>query len=295
MKSGPGYASPVLVTVEGTKVIFAPTDQGRGQGKLVALNAADGQLMWEIPYSQGRYISATPIVDGSTLIIAGPGSGMSALKFKKEGDKLKEETVWNITDNSVGFNTPILKDGLVFGLSSADQLFCINTQTQKTGWSAPFAKPAAADAAAPKAATNETRDLRVKASFVQFVQQDQPKDAEKKDGDRPDDRPRRRFGPGGPGRGEGPGGFGPGQGFRRGGMGGRGMGRSGYGSIVDVGNSLLGLTPAGELIVFQPSGDAFKELARYKVADGGTYAYPVPAGNGIYIKDQDSVTLRTVD
>ena len=73
------------------------------------------------------------------------------------------------------------------------------------------------------------------------------------------------------------------------------MGRSGYGSIVDVGPALLGLTPTGELIAFQPQGDAFKELARYKVAEGGTYAYPVPAGNGIYIKDQDNVTLWTVD
>jgi hypothetical protein len=73
------------------------------------------------------------------------------------------------------------------------------------------------------------------------------------------------------------------------------MATRGYGSIVDVGSALLGLTPAGELIAFKPQGDAFKEFARYKVAEGGTYAYPIPAGNGIYIKDQDSVTLWTVD
>jgi hypothetical protein len=69
------------------------------------------------------------------------------------------------------------------------------------------------------------------------------------------------------------------------------MATRGYGSIVDLGTALLGLTPVGELVAFQPSGDAFKELARYKVADSGTYAYPVPAGDGIYVKDQDSVTL----
>ena len=74
-----------------------------------------------------------------------------------------------------------------------------------------------------------------------------------------------------------------------------GMTSRGYGSIVDVGSALLGLTPAGELIAFKPQGDAYSELARYKVAERGTYAYPVPAGNGIYIKDQDNVTLWTVD
>jgi hypothetical protein len=74
-----------------------------------------------------------------------------------------------------------------------------------------------------------------------------------------------------------------------------GMGTRGYGSIVDVGTALLGLTPAGELIVFPPKGDAFKELARYKVADSGTYAYPVPAGNVIYIKDRDSLTQWSLE
>ena len=67
MESGPAYGSPVLMEVDGTKVIIAPTDD-----KMVALGAADGKLLWEIPYSQGRYNAATPIVDGSTLIIAGP-------------------------------------------------------------------------------------------------------------------------------------------------------------------------------------------------------------------------------
>lgn len=66
-------------------------------------------------------------------------------------------------------------------------------------------------------------------------------------------------------------------------------------SIVDVGSVLLALTPAGEFVTFQPAGAAYTELARYKVADGGTYAYPIPAGHGIYVKDQDSLTLWTVD
>jgi outer membrane protein assembly factor BamB len=293
MESGPAYASPVLMTVDGTKVIIAPTDGGRNQGSLVAISATDGKLLWEIPYSEVRYIATTPIVDGSTLIVAGPGTGMSAFKMKKEGDKLVEEKLWTNTDNSVGFNTPVLKDGLVFGITGADQLFCLDTQTQKTAWSAPFAnKPAAAEKGDTKGAAGDSNVRQVKAQFVQFVQQDQPKQADEKKGDQPEGG---RRGGQGPGRGEGPGRFGPGRGpgGRGGGM--RGMATRGYGSIVDVGSALFGLTPAGELIAFKPQGDAFKELARYRVAEGGTYAYPVPAGNGIYIKDQDSMTLWTVD
>ena len=60
MESGPCYGSPVLMEVDGTKVVIAPTDD-----KMVALSAADGKLLWEIPYKQGRYNSATPIVEGT--------------------------------------------------------------------------------------------------------------------------------------------------------------------------------------------------------------------------------------
>jgi outer membrane protein assembly factor BamB len=258
--------------IGGTKVIVTPAER-----KLVAVTAADGKLAWELPYEQGRYNAASPIVDGQTLIIAGPGIGMSAFKLKKDGDKIVEEKLWTYRDNSVGFNTPVLRDGLLFGLSNADQLFCMNIENQSTVWSAPFVKPAAAAAGAEQQSSTN----RVPATFVQLAQQeerDRPERAERdeRDGDRR--------------RGDGRGRFGRGRG-----RGGRGGGRGGYGSIVDAGTVLLALTPAGELVVFKPSGDAYTELARYKVAEGGTYAYPVAVENKIYIKDQNDLALWTVD
>jgi len=289
MKSGPAYASPIVMTIGDKKVIVTPTDGGRNDGKLVALEAATGKLLWEMPYSEVRYIATTPIADGSTLIVAGPGTGMSAFKMKMEDGKITEEKLWTNTDNSVGFNTPILKDGLVYGLSGSDQIFCIDTQTQKTKWSAAMAKPAAGEQNEARKAASNSRPASAKVVFAQFVQQDQPKNPD--DRDRPDGGPRRGFGqpPGqGPGRG-----FGGGRGMGRGGMG--GMGSRGYGSIVDGCSALLALAPAGELVVFKPAGNAYSEIARYKVADGGTYAYPIPAGKGIYVKDKDSVTLWTLD
>ena len=54
-------------------------------------------------------------------------------------------------------------------------------------------------------------------------------------------------------------------------------------------------TPAGELVVFEPNAKEFKSLARYQVADSGTYAYPVVAGNRVFIKDQNSVTLWSIE
>ena len=78
-------------------------------------------------------------------------------------------------------------------------------------------------------------------------------------------------------------------------MGGGGMGGGGYGSIVDAGAVLAALTPSAQLVFFQPGDKEFKQLASYKVAEGGTHAYPVLSGNRIFIKDRDAVTLWTDD
>jgi hypothetical protein len=265
---------------------------------MVAVGATDGELLWEMPYSQGRYNSASPIVDGQTLIIAGPGTGLTAFKMKEQDGKVVEEKLWRNTENSVGFNTPVVKNELLFGLSGADQLFCLNTESEKTAWTAPFAKADAGEKAENEDNVRHRSTARVPATYVQFVQQDQETDqSESNDRDRPDGDRRRGFDRG-PGRGEGRGEFGPGR-FGRGrgffGRGGRGRGRSGYGSIVDAGSVLLALTPAGELVAFKPSADSYTELARYKVAEGGTYAYPIPTDQGIYVKDQGSLTLWAVD
>ncbi len=64
---------------------------------------------------------------------------------------------------------------------------------------------------------------------------------------------------------------------------------------MDAGSVLLALTPGSELIAFQPNGKEYTELARIKVADSPTYAYPIVSGNRIFIKDQEAVTLWTLE
>ena len=55
-----------------------------------------------------------------------------------EGGELKEEELWKNTDSTVRFNTPVLKDGTMFGLSTNNALFCINTDTHETAWTQPL-------------------------------------------------------------------------------------------------------------------------------------------------------------
>jgi outer membrane protein assembly factor BamB len=270
----PAYASPVVMTIDGQKLIVAMNAE-----KIVALGAADGKLTWESALGGGPggrggpprggpadgqkegeraaeggnqkvagqqtekagekqeergrgrgrgrgmggggggYNASTPVVDGQTLYYAGAGGGIKAVKLEKEGDKLVAKELWTNPDASLQFNSPVLKDGLLFGLSQANRFFCVNAESGKTGWIAPGGQAGG------------------------------------------------------------------------GGMGGRG----GYGSVVDAGKVLLAITPGSELVAIEPTEKEYVELARIKVADSPTYAHLVVAGNRLIVKDQLAVSLLTVE
>jgi outer membrane protein assembly factor BamB len=239
-EDGNAYASPTTLDVDGIKAIVAMTNR-----RVVALGI-DGKLLWDTPFDGTKsmiYNSSTPVVEGNTVIFSGNRRGTTAFKLEKQGDRLTAKELWINPTTSVIHNSPVIKDGVVYGLSERNDLFAISAESGKTTWTAP----------APAGAGGGMRP-----------------------------------GGGGGGRPPAPGGGRPGGG---GGM----MGRGGYGSVVDAGSVLFALTPAAQLLVFEPNGKEYKQIASYKVADGGTYAYPVISGNRIFIKDKDSLTLWAIE
>jgi outer membrane protein assembly factor BamB len=80
------------------------------------------------------YNAATPIVDGQTVIYSGKGRGTKALKIEKQGNGFAVNELWSNAELAVQFNTPVLKDSLLYGLSDRGNLFCINAETGKTAW-----------------------------------------------------------------------------------------------------------------------------------------------------------------
>lgn len=200
---GASYGSPVLMTVEGTKQIVTLTDK-----MVVGVALAGGKLLWQIPFPTAgmAYNAATPITDGQTVIIAGQGRGTKAVRIEKQGAAFAVKDLWANAQVGVQFNTPVLKDGFLYGLSDRGNFFCINAKTGETAWT---------------------------------------------------DAIRRRN----------------------------------FGAILDAGSVIMGLTQDGTLSVFQPSNKAYSEVASIKVADTQTYAHPVLAGNRMFVRDQDSVTL----
>ena len=104
---------------------------------IVGLNLADGKLLWQTPFEEqgrGGYNSASPIVERGTVIYAGKGLGTKAANIEKQGNELAAKQVWASAENSVQYSTPVVKNGLIFGISDANALFCINASTGQTAW-----------------------------------------------------------------------------------------------------------------------------------------------------------------
>jgi outer membrane protein assembly factor BamB len=130
---GPPYGSPVLLMVENTKQLVSPTDKS-----IVGINLADGKLLWQVAFGGGAYQnhSNTPVVDGQTVIYSGPqgGAGTIALKVEKKGDGFAAGEVWKKKDAATPYITPVLKDGLLFGVSSGRKFYCMDAATGNVLW-----------------------------------------------------------------------------------------------------------------------------------------------------------------
>lgn len=128
---GPDYGSPVLLTIEGTTMIVTPTEKS-----IAGVGLSDGKLLWQIPFvpPSRAYNAATPIVHGNTVIYTGAGRGTHAVKITRQGGEFVPEELWSNPDLSVQFNTPVLKQDLLFGYTSTGSLFCLDAATGKTAW-----------------------------------------------------------------------------------------------------------------------------------------------------------------
>lgn len=128
---GPAYGSPVLMTVAGTRQVVTLTEKS-----LVGVSLADGKLLWQIPSVPQRmaYNACTPVVDGQVVLFSAAGQGMKAIAVEKQGDGFVAKELWNNPDGVVQFSSPVLKDGLLYGFSARNRLFCINARTGQTAW-----------------------------------------------------------------------------------------------------------------------------------------------------------------
>lgn len=128
---GPSYSSPSVMAIDGKKLLIVITEKN-----IMALSLADGKQLWQIatPVQQRFYNCVSPYIDGQTIYLTGQGSGMKAIKVEKSGNDYITKDLWNNAEVGAKWNTPILKDGFLYGFTDQKRIYCINAATGQTAW-----------------------------------------------------------------------------------------------------------------------------------------------------------------
>ena len=110
---GPGYASPVIITVGATSQLVTMTNQS-----IVGLDARTGRELWTAPFLDEWHENiVTPTWTGRHLIVSGTRQGTQAYTLSETGGAWQAKQVWKVTDASMYMSTPVAGDGLIYGLS----------------------------------------------------------------------------------------------------------------------------------------------------------------------------------
>jgi outer membrane protein assembly factor BamB len=128
---GPAYASPSVMSVDGRKHLIVQTEKN-----LMALNLADGKLLWQVatPVQQRYYNCVSPYIDGQIIYLTGQGTGTKAIKVEKSGTDYVTKEIWSNQSVGAKWNTPVLKDGFLYGFTDQKRIYCLNATTGQTAW-----------------------------------------------------------------------------------------------------------------------------------------------------------------
>jgi outer membrane protein assembly factor BamB len=128
---GPSYSSPSVLTIEGKKLLIIITEKN-----VMALGLVDGKQLWQIPtpVQQRFYNCVSPYIDGQTIYLTGQGTGMKAIKVEKSGNDYTTKELWSNAEVGAKWNTPVLKDGFLYGFTDQKRIYCVDAATGQTAW-----------------------------------------------------------------------------------------------------------------------------------------------------------------
>jgi len=127
----PAYGSPDEMTFDDEKIVVLQTEN-----KLLGLSAENGKKLWEIPATPERrfYNSSSPIISDHKIYYSGQGRGTAAVLMSKDGDSYSANELWRNSEYGTNYNTPVLKDGFLYGLNERGYLFCLYASDGSTAW-----------------------------------------------------------------------------------------------------------------------------------------------------------------
>jgi outer membrane protein assembly factor BamB len=132
---GPAYASPIIVTLAGTRQIVTFS-----QKDLIGVDFATGKLLWKLP-SKTQYDenSNSVVAYKDLLIFSTEQEGLTAIRLAKQGAETVPQQVWTNKEAGLYLSTPVLQDGTLYGMThyQKGQFFAVNADTGKFVWQSP--------------------------------------------------------------------------------------------------------------------------------------------------------------
>jgi outer membrane protein assembly factor BamB len=129
---GPGYASPIVVDVAGTRQVVT-----QSQENIVGVAAETGKLLWKLPFTtEYTQNSVTPVAYKDLLIFSGMGTRVFAVRLEKQGEEWKAVEAWRNAEVPMYMSSPVLSGNLLVGMTHRNrgQLFVLDADTGKTLW-----------------------------------------------------------------------------------------------------------------------------------------------------------------
>jgi outer membrane protein assembly factor BamB len=134
---GPGYASPVVVTVAdknqpGVKQLITLTESS-----IVGLDAGTGKELWSAPFPDEWHENiVTPVWTGSHLVVSGTRQGTHAFAITYATGKWQATEVWKNADVAMYMSSPVYGDGLIYGFSARKkgQFVALDAKTGALRW-----------------------------------------------------------------------------------------------------------------------------------------------------------------
>jgi len=140
---GPGYGSPIIVSLAGTRQIVTPVSKF-----IAGIDIDSGTVLWREPfptYSTQNII--TPVGHHDMIIAGGIGQPTVALRSSQDEGATTAERIWENKAASLHMSSPVLLDDKLFGLSrtKSGHLFCLDVNSGEILWQGGgrFAKNAA--------------------------------------------------------------------------------------------------------------------------------------------------------
>jgi outer membrane protein assembly factor BamB len=130
--AGPGYASPIEITLGGTPQIISLTTKS-----VIGVDVATGALLWEFPFNdEWNENIVTPIAMPNGVIVSGVRQGTRRLTVTKTGSAFAVKEAWHTPDVAMYMSSPVLSRGTIFGHSSKrkGQFVAVDPETGQIRW-----------------------------------------------------------------------------------------------------------------------------------------------------------------